>query len=185
MTRTNDTSPRRWHCNADPRLRDSLDTIEAHQARVMGLCHSLAAATGYALDGSDLLAAALHHDEAERVLGDMPGPAKERFPALAAAYAKAELSILTDMGYTWSLTRHEAAMLSLCDKLDAFMWARHCGAADTPEWQVAEYALFRRAEDLHATEWLISTIDAGIAMCAKTGYDSNARLVLADEKLCS
>jgi len=48
------------------------------------------------------LRAAMHHDEAERVLGDMPGPAKEAFPALAAAYAKAELSVLTEMGKTCS-----------------------------------------------------------------------------------
>jgi len=94
----------RWHSNADPRLRLSGDTIDLHQRRVCDMCHSAAAWLRLSLIGSDLLRAALHHDEAERVLGDMPGPAKGAFPALAAAYAKAELSVLTFLPYAISWT---------------------------------------------------------------------------------
>jgi 5'-deoxynucleotidase YfbR-like HD superfamily hydrolase len=75
-----------------------------------------------------LLTAARYHDEAERQLGDMPAPAKERFPALAAAYAKAELQVLTEMGHVWNLSRKESDILALCDKLDAWLWATKHGA---------------------------------------------------------
>jgi 5'-deoxynucleotidase YfbR-like HD superfamily hydrolase len=159
---TPDTSPRRWHSNADPRLRDTLDTIAAHQARVATLCHSLAAAMGHALTDSDLIRAALHHDAAEAVLGDMPGPAKERFPALAAAYAKAELAVLIEMGLTWNLTRREQDMLDICDKLDAYTWARKHGATGD-EWDAARGKLHWRAHTLGpaAVAWLEGALDAG------------------------
>jgi 5'-deoxynucleotidase YfbR-like HD superfamily hydrolase len=92
----------RWHAHADHRLRSSGDDIHGHQCRVAMLCHSLAAYIGHPLHDSDLPHAALRHDEAERVLGDMPGPAKYRFPALADAYAEAEQQVLTEMGYDWT-----------------------------------------------------------------------------------
>lgn len=137
----------RWHNNADPRLRDSRDTIEGHQIRVRDMCHSLAAHLSHDLYNSDLLHAARHHDEAEKVLGDMPGPAKEQFPALAAAYAIAERQILAEMGYSWRLSNYEAEMLDLCDKLDAWQWARDLGVTGV-EWDEAEIKLRRRAHAL-------------------------------------
>ena len=94
------------------------------------------------------------HDEAETVLGDMPGPAKERFPALAAAYAKAELQVLTEMGLTWNLTRQEADILQLADKADAWLIAARVGAADDPEWLEAFAKLQRMADKLGARAWL-------------------------------
>jgi 5'-deoxynucleotidase YfbR-like HD superfamily hydrolase len=144
----------RWHSNADPRLRLSGDTIDLHQRRVCDMCHSAAAWLRLSLIGSDLLRAAMHHDEAERVLGDMPGPAKEAFPALAAAYAKAELSVLTEMGKTWNLTRTEHDILTLCDKLDAYEWAVRCDAADTDEWRDALAKRRKEANALGLGEWL-------------------------------
>ena len=151
-----DTSPRRWHSNTDTRLRDSLDTVTAHQLRVVDLCRDLAARMGHTLHDSDLLRAARYHDEAERVLGDMPGPAKDRFPALAAAYAKAELQVLTEMGHTWNLTRKEADMLNLCDKLDAYLHARRMGCTETDEWAESRRKLQWRAHTLgpDAVAWL-------------------------------
>jgi hypothetical protein len=159
---TADISPRRWHNNADPRLRDSLDTIAAHQRRVCDMCRDLAARMGHVLTDSDLLHAALHHDEAERVIGDMPGPAKEAFPALAAAYAKAELAVLIEMGHTWNLTRLESDMLCFCDKLDAYLWASHCKAADSDEWRQAEARLRVMAHKLGALVWLQERLDRGV-----------------------
>lgn len=155
-----DNSPRRWHNNANTDLRDSLDTIAAHQRRVADLCHSLSARIGHALTDSDLIYAALHHDDAEAVIGDMPGPAKDRFPALAAAYAKAELQVLVEMGLTWNLTRKEADMLDLCDKLDAYLWARkHC-ATDTREWEDALLRLHAKSRAIGpaATAWLAEVL---------------------------
>lgn len=137
----------RWHAHENPRLRDSGDTINLHQARVAASCHSLAAAMGHALYDSDLIYAAKNHDEAERVLGDMPGPVKARFPALAAAFAKVELQVLTEMGLTWTLTRTEDAMLRLCDRLDAYLWAQRCGVTGG-EWDAARREIDQMARGL-------------------------------------
>ena len=118
----------RWHCHPDPRLRNSGDTILNHQARVAALCDRFAVALGFDEDRArELDFAAWHHDEAEKIVGDIPGPAKDRFPALAAAYAKAELEVFNDMGLNWSLTRQEADILHLADKLDGELWARKHG----------------------------------------------------------
>jgi hypothetical protein len=151
----------RWHASSDDRLLLSGDTIAAHQARVATLCYSIAAAMGHALTDRDLIYAALHHDAAKAVLGDMPGPAKERFPELAAAYAKAELAVLIEMGLTWNLTRREQDMLDLCDKLDAYTWARAHGATGD-EWDAARGKLHWRAHTLGpaAVAWLEGALDA-------------------------
>lgn len=122
----------RWHCHPDARLRNSGDTIERHQIQVESLCRKFSLVlkldTGRR---AELLHAARHHDEAERVLGDMPGPAKARFPALAAAYEEAEREVLADMGLSWSLTTQEADILHLADKLEAELWARRHGVTGT------------------------------------------------------
>jgi hypothetical protein len=152
----------RWHSNPVAALRNSGDTVNAHARRVQTLCHGLAAHLGHPLIYSDLLRAALYHDAAEAVLGDMPSPAKERFPALAAAYEKAELAVLIEMGHTWNLTRLESDMLCLCDKLDALLWARHCQAADSDEWRQAEARLWVMAHKLGARVWLQERLDRGV-----------------------
>jgi 5'-deoxynucleotidase YfbR-like HD superfamily hydrolase len=157
-----DNSPLRWHCNSDPRLRLSGDTVAKHSQRVQMMCHSLAAHLGHDLTRSDLLFAALHHDAAEAVVGDMPGPAKERFHDLADEYASAERRVLIEMGLTWKLTRLESDMLHLADKLDAYLWARHCKAADTDEWRRAESKLWARAKALGAQAWLQERLDRGV-----------------------
>jgi len=152
----------RWHSHPNAALRNSGDDIDAHQARVCDLCQSLAARIGLSLVGSDLPKAALHHDEAERVLGDMPGPAKERFPALAAAYAKAELQILTERGLTWNLSRIEADILHICDRLDAIRWAADHGVTGG-EWDDAIAAVQRRAWRLgpDAVAWVDAHLSCG------------------------
>ena len=154
-----DTSPRRWHANADPRLRDSLDTIDAHQQRVASLCHSLAAHMGHPLLGNDLLKAARYHDEAERVLGDMPAPAKARFPELAEAYAIAEQEVLRGMGLTWKLTDKEEQMLHLCDKLDAYTFAVSRGVTGQ-EWDEARALINVMSDKFKAREWVAAQMEA-------------------------
>jgi 5'-deoxynucleotidase YfbR-like HD superfamily hydrolase len=145
----------RWHSNPDARLRNSGDTITKHQQRVMRMCHSLSARLRMDMTQSDLLHAARHHDEAETILGDMPSPATQRFPALAAAYAKAELAVLTDMGLNWSLSRQEDAVLDICDKLDAFLWARSRGVHGA-EWEHMLTRILHKAYALgpDATAWV-------------------------------
>lgn len=147
----------RWHAHPNAALRNSGDNIDTHQARVAAMCIDLAAFIRHPLWDSDLPHAALHHDEAERILGDMPGPAKGRFPALSAAYAKAELQVLTEMGLAWNLTRLEADMLNLCDKLDAWEWARDHGVTG-PEWDVARAKLRVMARKIGAENWLDARI---------------------------
>ena len=160
MTGT-DTSPRRWHANASPQLRDSFDTIDAHQRRVCGLCGSLAAFMGHPLTDSELMHAALHHDEAERVLGDMPAPAKARFPMLAEQYEIAERQILAEMDLSWTLTPKESQMLHLCDKLDAYTWARKHGAHG-PEWDASHVMLMVMADKFNAREWVAAEMGARV-----------------------
>jgi len=137
-----------------------------HQKRVCDMCHSAAAWLRLPLVGSDLLRAALHHDEAERFLGDTPGPAKERFPYLAAMLADAERRVLRDMGHNWTLTEQEWDILHLCDKLDAYEWAVRCNAADTDEWQAA---LTRRRKEAYALglgEWLEMRLERAAVVVA-------------------
>jgi 5'-deoxynucleotidase YfbR-like HD superfamily hydrolase len=152
----------RWHSNPDPRLRNSGDTVSAHHKRVASLCQSLAAWIGHVLTDSDLLHAALNHDAAEAVIGDMPAPAKARFPALALEYALAEKAVLAEMGLYWTLTNYEAEMLHLCDKLDAFIWARNHGVTGG-KWDAAEVALWKLAHGIgpDCSEWLQFVLASG------------------------
>ena len=150
----------RWHNNADPRLRNSGDTIEGHQIRVTQLCVNLAAMMGLAVHDGDLLDKARHHDEAEKVLGDPPGPTKMRFPELAAVHKKLEEIVLLEMGHgPWVLTDQEEAILDLCDKLDAWLWARKIGVIGQ-EWDDAEARLRRAGWDLgpQAFGWLMGKL---------------------------
>jgi hypothetical protein len=117
----------RWHCHPNDALRLSGDDIDRHQKAVTQLVERLCDYIGYETDGTDILRAARYHDEAERVLGDLPATAKARFPALAAAYAKAELAVMVEMGHIWNLSRFEADILRLCDVLERYTFAAERG----------------------------------------------------------
>ena len=129
----------RWHCHPDQRLRNSGDTILAHQARVALLCNQFAVALGLSDDRRcELVFAAKNHDEAEKIVGDIPGPAKARFPELRAAYETAEREVLADMGLSWSLSSTEADLLHLADKLDAELWARGVGVTGSHDCEALQ-----------------------------------------------
>jgi 5'-deoxynucleotidase YfbR-like HD superfamily hydrolase len=113
----------RWHAFPDPRLRNSGDTIERHQHAVAELCHSLAAFIRHPVHDSDLIQAALWHDEAERILGDMPRSAKRAYPEMARLYAQAERQILSEMGKLIDLPIFEEKILRLCDVAESWQWA--------------------------------------------------------------
>lgn len=147
----------RWHCHPDPRLRNSGDTIDRHQQQVAHLCEDVCAIMGWTAT-EDLKRAAENHDEAERDIGDISGPAKRRWPALAAAYAKAELEVLTARGLTWNLTRRESDILRLCDLLDAWEWMQRKAPdlANTPSFlcDVSDMRAIAKRLGLPAQAWL-------------------------------
>lgn len=107
----------RWHANTDDRLRMSWDTIGNHQARCLQYLDKL-----HPTAPERLRQIVRHHDEAERIVGDMPYPAKQAFPALAAAYQAAEAQIMAQMGHPVPETHEERMWLKLVDRLDAQVW---------------------------------------------------------------
>lgn len=142
----------RFHASQDDRLREYMDTISIHQLRVRHWCGEICASMGLEVS-DDLDLAARYHDEAERVLGDTPGPAKARFWYLRWALAIAEWVVLREMGHSWRLSWLEKRILALADKADAWLIACRVGAADDPEW-VEAFAKLQRMADKLGTDWL-------------------------------
>lgn len=72
----------------------------------------------------ELILAALAHDLAEHVVGDVSSPAKRRFPALKSALDVAEGCLLADIGldYERYLTDAELRILKIADMLDGMMF---------------------------------------------------------------
>jgi hypothetical protein len=111
----------RWHASPVEALRLSGDTIDAHQKRCAVLIRAL-------IDNppDTLIQAALHHDDPEKWLGDMPFTAKRDFPELAAAYARAESEVIAREGIPQPANEWECRVIKFVDRLDAYLWAgRH------------------------------------------------------------
>ena len=144
----------RFHSNAAPALRNAGDCIERHQWRVQDLCRRILAHRAEE-PSAELIRAALYHDEPERALGDIPGPAKERFPEIAAAFAKAEATVMAEMGIApFQLSPDERATLHLADKADAWRTAVEAGQGETEEWRAFRRNLFRLSwEAGHGAWW--------------------------------
>jgi hypothetical protein len=117
----------RWHASPVEALRLSGDTIDAHQKRCVVLIRAL-------IDNppDTLIQAALHHDDPEKWLGDMPFTAKRDFPELAAAYARAESEVIAREGIPQPANEWEARVVKFVDRLDAFHWAS--GVAPSVMW---------------------------------------------------
>ena len=136
----------RFHANPDPALRGS-DCTDAHHARVRRYCAELAARLGLPTDGSDLLTAAAHHDDAETVMGDWPAPYCA-LPHVAAFKASEEHRILLALGtpgYPWQLSDEEAKILKLADKADAWRHAAKRRRQHTDDWPEAKRRLYALA----------------------------------------
>ena len=133
----------RFHANPDPALRRSGDCIEAHQHRVALLIYAMTAPD---MPSPELIRAALHHDEAERIMGDWPGPLLDRFPWLAPVKHRLELECMAALGIApFKLEPHEADMLDIADKADAWRWSVQHGQGHTDEWRQAKAKLFQAA----------------------------------------
>lgn len=72
----------------------------------------------------EVICAALAHDLAEHIVGDVASPAKRRFPDLAIAVNNAEAVLLNNMGLDWEtgLTDAESRVVKLADMLDGMMF---------------------------------------------------------------
>lgn len=141
----------RWHTNPDSALRNSGDTIDAHQDRVADLVSEICAQMG--LDGWHVIQAAKVHDEAERELGDMPATAKRRFPYLEEAYRRAEAEVLGEHPLD-HLTDVEQSILDLADQLDAYLWAQRFTDIRTVAWYKQLEHMREQAAQIGVAQWL-------------------------------
>ena len=149
--------PYRWHSNPDPRLQHSRDHIRGHQDRVAVLCADLSNWLGLE-PSADLIFAANHHDESERIMGDWPGPLTDAYPWVAQVKARLDAEIRRDMGLEWRLSPLEGAILCLCDKLDAVQWAVPIQGW-TDEWLGEQTILRTRAGRIGVMPWLEAKFD--------------------------
>lgn len=112
---------RRWHMNPD--MADCGDTTAAHQGRCAMLVIAL-----FPDHSRELLHAAVTHDAAEVVVGDLSAPFKRaggRAAEVALAHAEVEAEVLERVGLAVDLDELDAARLTLVDRLDAYLMARH------------------------------------------------------------
>jgi 5'-deoxynucleotidase YfbR-like HD superfamily hydrolase len=129
------TFTRRWHTHPD--LCHTVDPVGGHSERVaLILLHFWPDAS------RDLIIAAMMHDLAESITGDMPPSAKEMFPT----FDLMERHVAIAAGWHVDLSDTDQERLKFADKLDALMWAEHHRQADTSEWEVARVWLVRSAE---------------------------------------
>lgn len=75
---------------------------------------------------SRLLLAALTHDCAEHVTGDIPSPAMKQWPELGMVLAGIERKYNMEAGIEFDLTDRERAILKWADLLECFLYASHC-----------------------------------------------------------
>lgn len=139
-------SVRRWHCN--PALANTHQTNADHQGRCVLLLLALHPAPSV-----DLIRAVASHDVGEMMVGDLPGPFKHEFPALAATHAQIERDRREQItGWPQELSAADAAWLALVDQLDAHCWCLTAAPLEyrrwSAGWTLAAHDLLRRAETL-------------------------------------
>lgn len=112
-------STHRWHTN--PIFAATRDRVDGHSARVAILILQFNRHAS-----PDLLRAAITHDLGENSVGDLASPVKRKNPDLYAEFERLEGSALLAMGFdipALVLGAEDAALLHLCDGLDAYLWA--------------------------------------------------------------
>ena len=93
-------------------------TVSAHSWGVATLLNEL-----FEDSSKELILAALYHDVAETLLGDMPATSKWTYPELAAAMQRAEEKAEATIGIEFALTGEEYMRLKLCDMLELIMFS--------------------------------------------------------------
>lgn len=86
-------------------------TVAAHQYTVAWLCYVLTKEPAL-----NLIMAALVHDTAEQVVGDVPSPTKKMLGS-DVMFLRTEVKLLQDNCAEFLLTREEEHVLSIADKL--------------------------------------------------------------------
>jgi len=147
----------RWHANQSHALRQSQDSVAGHQCRTAQLLFAL-----HPAPTCDLIFAALHHDAAEAGTGDLPAPAKRRWPTLKCAYQQAEAGVQADLGLLFALTRAEQDWLALADRMDALLWVQHIDPAATlrPDWHAHVNDVLKRAAALGCSHAVMEVLSA-------------------------
>lgn len=120
---------RRWHTN--PHLAHIGQTLADHAHGVAAIIMHLHPSPSRALIG-----AALMHDAGEHAVGDIPAPAKSRWPSVMAHVSAVEGSQRDALLPQWllqewpGLTDEDHKWLHLADALEALMWAEHFAPSD-------------------------------------------------------
>ncbi len=129
------TLTRRWHQN--PRMAHTGDTVGSHSDRVaLIICEFWPDAS------ADLLKAAIYHDLAESIVGDLTPAAKELCPQ----HRIAENAAAVANGWRVALTPQDSLRLAWADKLDALWWADWHGQAIGEDWERSREWLIYAAE---------------------------------------
>jgi hypothetical protein len=144
-------STHRWHTN--PIFATSRDRVDGHSARVAILILQFWPAAS-----AELLKSAIIHDLGENSVGDLASPVKRKNPDLYAELEALEVAAIEAMGFDVPgliLSPREAAVLHLCDGLDAYLWAvfhRPEYVRSREAWRVMFARLKSCAADLGLTE---------------------------------
>jgi 5'-deoxynucleotidase YfbR-like HD superfamily hydrolase len=83
------------------------------------------------------------HDYSERHLGDVPAPAKWRYPALGEAYEETEKELLRDTGFHFRISPSEQAWLKACDAIEFMLYAE-------TEMQMGNRRVEQRLRTIHS-----------------------------------
>ncbi len=140
-------STRRWHTN--PVFCGTDDRVDGHSARVAILILQL-----WPDASAALLRAAIVHDLGEGGVGDLASPVKRANPQLRARLAALKGDALRALGFddpARALNAVEAAVLHLCDGLDAYLWAithRPDHVRARADWRAMFWRLRARADGL-------------------------------------
>ncbi|NBW16169.1 MAG: hypothetical protein EBR82_50120 [Caulobacteraceae bacterium] len=133
---------RRWHANPD--MADCVQTIADHQGRCVQLLALL-----HPAPSADLLIMAAFHDQAERWVGDLPGPFKRAHRAVAEAHAAIEARILRSILHI-QISQTDQQWLGLVDRLEAYAFMAFTRPRLTfrPDWRAVKSAILDSAAEL-------------------------------------
>lgn len=146
----------RWHNNPSHALRNSMDTTWAHSARVAALVYMIVPR----LADVNTILAALFHDAAEVVTGDIPGPAK--VGDMRGVLEQQEKDYADTHRLPTPATDEHAAAIKMADKLDAYMWARSIDRriVQSREWRDQLEAAASIAHDLQCVDKFWGIVNA-------------------------